>query len=243
MPRLAQPVLPWLLIPVLTGCAGHMPWQVDEELNQRLAHCETRLATQQALNQSLLLRQEELQAVLDVRLDRLEDLLRDNSSTGKASDDVACAPPPPGEKVVFGRLEWVSIQGVEKRLKARIDTGAATSSLHAENIVEFERDGKRWVRFTPDKQSGAAALEAPIARYIRIRQASATGTERRPVVTLPVTLGRVSQAAEFSLTDREQMLYPVLLGRNFFMDIAVVDVGRKFVESGRRPQAAADDTR
>jgi len=218
-----------------------MPWQADGELNQRLARCEASLGTQLALNQSLVLRQEELQADLDVRLDRLEHLLRDNGFTGKASDDVACAPPPPGEKVVFGRLEWVNIQGVEKRLKARIDTGAATSSLHADNIVEFERDGKRWVRFTTDKQSGADALEAPIARYIRVRQASATDTERRPVVTLPVKLGRVTQPAEFSLTDREQMLYPVLLGRNFFMDIALVDVGRKFVESGRRPQPAADD--
>ncbi|MCK9530649.1 MAG: RimK/LysX family protein [Gammaproteobacteria bacterium] len=242
MPSTSRYLLPWLLMPLLAGCAGHMPWQANEELNQRLARCETRLGTQLELNQSLLLRQEELQADLDVRLDRLEDLLRDNGSTDKANADVACTTPPPGEKVVFGRLEWVSIQGVEKRLKARIDTGAATSSLHAENIVEFERDGKRWVRFTPDKQSGAAALEAPIARYIRIRQASATGTERRPVVTLPVKLGRVTQPAEFSLTDREQMLYPVLLGRNFFMDIALVDVGRKFVESGQRPPPAADDT-
>lgn len=238
MPRIPIMTFRFLLatVPLLSACTAHMPWQDDR--TTELEQCHSQLAAQRELIQSLLLGERDEwqrnQQDIAARLEQLERLVSD-SETGGGNSELTCAPPSPGEKVIFGRLEWLNIRGIDDRLKARIDTGATTSSLHAQDIVEFERDGKRWVRFkTLGESEQPSELEMPVARYIRVRQASSSQLERRPVVELPVNLGRVEQVAEFSLTDRKDMLYPALLGRAFFMDIAVVDVARKFVESKYR---------
>lgn len=132
-------------------------------------------------------------------------------------------------KAVIGRVEYVWLESAGKYFKARIDTGAKSSSLDASNIQPFERNGDRWVRFDvtfPDET--VKTLEAPLLRNVRIRQAAVEELERRPVVKMRVRLGELDEETEFSLSDRGKMLYPVLLGRSFLQDIAVVDVARKF---------------
>ncbi len=140
---------------------------------------------------------------------------------------------------ILGRVEYAWLDGVGQYLKARIDTGAKSSSLNATNIQRFERNGERWVRFDvalDDERS--VTLEAPLHRHVRIRQASVNELERRPVVKLPIRLGEIYEETEFSLSDRNEMLYPILLGRSFLRDIAVVDVAKKFTRS-RDPKLAA----
>src|SRR5690606_26507194 len=81
-------------------------------------------------------------------------------------------------------------------------------------------------------------IEAPVVRNVRIRQASADDVERRPVVQLTINLGSgLQQDAEFTLTDRSQMTYPILLGREFLRDIVLIDVGRKNVQPRFQPGA------
>ncbi len=140
-------------------------------------------------------------------------------------------------KLVIGRVEWVWVEALHKKVKARIDTGATLSSIHATKIERFERDGQNWVRFfmrvNAEGETGGEQerqFEVPLARSVKIRQASAEEIDSRPVVRLRIRLGRLDEDCEFSLTDREAMNYPVLLGRKFLRDIAVVDVALKFTQ-------------
>lgn len=135
-----------------------------------------------------------------------------------------------GGKAVLGRVEYVWLEQGKQYLKARVDTGANSSSLHAKNIQKFERDGEKWVRFVVVLDDRELNMEAPLERYVRIRQASLEegDTDRRPVVKLPIQLGELKEDAEFTLNDRGGMFYPILLGRSFLRDIALVDVAKKF---------------
>ncbi|HAS3930067.1 TPA: ATP-dependent zinc protease, partial [Vibrio cholerae] len=117
-------------------------------------------------------------------------------------------------------------------------TGAATSSLNAVDIEEFERNGKNWVRFhladEKNPKTEANWIEAPVLRYVRIRQSTNDNTERRAVVELWVKLGSIHEKAQFTLADRSQMTHPVLLGREFIRDIALVDVSRKYIQTEQK---------
>ncbi|WP_289302809.1 RimK/LysX family protein, partial [Methylophaga sp. UBA3996] len=68
--------------------------------------------------------------------------------------------------------------------------------------------------------------EAPLVRYVKIRQASTDTLDKRPVASLTVRLGKMTEVAEFTLNDRTHMTYPILLGREFLRDVAVVDVAK-----------------
>lgn len=130
------------------------------------------------------------------------------------------------EKPIIGVEEWVQLADIPEVLNARIDTGAVTSSLNAMNIIEFERDGVKWVRF--DLHSNTTAhkftLESKLLRSILIRQVDTAEPVRRRIVALPIKLGEITQLSEFTLADRSHMAFPVLLGRTFLKDIAIVDV-------------------
>lgn len=136
-------------------------------------------------------------------------------------------------KTIIGDSEWIYLTPPGHHYQARVDSGAALSSLSAINITRFERNGEKWVRFwlQHDDEADPIEVEAPLVRHVRIRQASADEADRRPVVSLTVNLGNnLQQNAEFSLTDRSQMTYPILLGREFLRDVTLIDVGRQFVQ-------------
>lgn len=122
----------------------------------------------------------------------------------------------------------MQLANVPEVLNARIDTGAVISSLNAINIVEFERDGEKWVRF--DLHSTTTThkftLESKLLRNILIRQVDTEEPVRRRIIALPIKLGNITQMSEFTLADRSHMTFPVLLGRTFLKDIAIVDVTR-----------------
>lgn len=143
--------------------------------------------------------------------------------------------PQPQHKLVLGEIEHVEIKALDQMFDARVDTGAATSSLNAIDISEFERNGKQWVRFHlsdgESKPDDSNWIESPIVRYVRIRQSTNEETERRAVVQLWVKIGSISEKTEFTLADRSQMSHPILLGREFIRDIAVVDVSRKYIHT------------
>ena len=142
------------------------------------------------------------------------------------------------DKMVLGELETVWIDPPGLSLNARIDTGATTNSLNADDMVEFERDGDDWVRFhVRDADSKELIeIEREVVRYVRVyQQADPEGT-RRPVVSLRLHLGDVRDPFEFTLADRSHLNHQILLGRSFLTDIALVDVGRQFVQPRYRPK-------
>lgn len=142
-------------------------------------------------------------------------------------------------KAVVGRVEYVWINGAGEYLKARVDTGEKTSVLYAQNIQQFERNGDDWVRFEVKSEADALiALEAPLQRQAKVRVVGKEETKKRPVVKLRLILGELDETTDFALSDQKDMLYPVLLGRSFLQDIAIVDVGRKFTRK-RDPKLTA----
>lgn len=137
-----------------------------------------------------------------------------------------------GDKMVVGELErvWIDPPGVF--LVARIDTGAQSSSLHATNLVEFERDGESWVRFEVEFEDETKTMERRVTRYVRVYQQADPEGSRRPVVSLRLRLGDVQDTFEFTLADRAHLDQQMILGRSFLTDMALVDVGKRFVQPG-----------
>ena len=127
---------------------------------------------------------------------------------------VLAAPPRSiAERTVIGASETVLVERPGIRLRARIDTGAGTSAIHATNIRVLWRAARRWVAFTLHRADGSPVpIERPLLRFIRIRR-SGTPDVRRPVVRLWICLGGHRKHAEFSLTNRRRMRHPILIGR------------------------------
>lgn len=130
----------------------------------------------------------------------------------------------------LGQVEYVDIMPMGFRQKARIDTGAETTSIDAVNIIEFERDGRDWVQFSvKDRNTDESVMiKAPIKRTVLIKQQGSKDI-RRQVVLLTLAIGELKEEVEVTLADRENFEYPVLIGRNFLQGRALVDVSRKFL--------------
>lgn len=134
-----------------------------------------------------------------------------------------------GDKLVIGEIEDVYLRPVNLELEARIDTGAQTSSLDAQNLTVFERDGKEWVKFNfVDRQTKEVhEIERPVSRFVLIIQSNTQEKDRRPVVAFNLTIGNVSQVVEFTLTDRSHLDFSVLIGRNVLKDLMLVDISKQ----------------
>lgn len=120
-------------------------------------------------------------------------------------------------------------------IKAKIDTGARTSALHAYELTEFTRDGADWVRFTVHPfqhgDSGVLRVELPVHDRRLVRSSSGHSEERITVVTNLVLVGRTIEA-EVTLTNRDEMGFRMLIGREaleqgFVVDPAVSYLGGK----------------
>lgn len=133
-------------------------------------------------------------------------------------------------KVVVGEVENFYLAGPGLVYKARIDSGAETSSIDARNITRFERDGNNWVRFDvpmPNTED-FVTLEKEISRRVKVIQSSTDEAERRVVVELQFTIGDHQQVAEFTLANRSNLTYQALVGRNVLRDVMLVDVGKEY---------------
>jgi hypothetical protein len=130
---------------------------------------------------------------------------------------------------IFGWKEWVWVIRPEIVLRAKLDTGARTCSIHATNIETFELDGKNWVKFTicdPDSKTGARYRhKAPVIRVAKLKNDSG-GLDTRYVVPLMLQIGDQKLDTEFNLNDRSNMVCEVLIGRNALHDLGAVDASR-----------------
>ena len=166
------------------------------------------------------------------KLDILTRLVKKETQKRPALPSVKQAPQL-DNKTILGQIEWVYVPTVKSNFRARIDTGAETSSINATAIERFERDGKKWVRFTlsNEKEDAPQIIEAKIQRIVRIAQSTTieNETERRFVIKLPVRIGDIAYPTEFTLTDRSHMDFPVLIGRSFLQDVILVDVSKEYI--------------
>lgn len=122
---------------------------------------------------------------------------------------------------VFGVSEEVLLRDLDLTVPAKLDTGAVTASLSAQNIEMFRRGGEEWVRFelAVSGELEGRQLEKPVVRTVNIRRRaediandSAEEYSTRPVVEMELCLGEHSGTVEVNLTDRTSFDYPLLIG-------------------------------
>jgi hypothetical protein len=151
----------------------------------------------------------------------------------------ADAPRPRTRKAhpLLGWREWVAFpEHGALWIKAKVDTGARTSAIHARNVKLFVHNGQDWVRFTvlPWQSSNrdAVELEARLEEQRWIRSSNGH-REYRPVVLLPVQIAGRTHVVEFTLSHRPQMGFRILLGRQALRGHYQVDPGQSYL--GERP--------
>ncbi len=143
------------------------------------------------------------------------------------------------ELTTVGWREWVALPelGLDW-VKAKLDTGARSSSLHADDVQLMERDGISVARFSvrPWQRSpdGAVWGELPLIDERSVR--SSTGhVETRPVVMGHITVAGHTVPAEITLTNRDSMGFRMLIGRQALRGRFLVNSGRSYV-GGRPPR-------
>jgi len=132
---------------------------------------------------------------------------------------------PQTDKQIVGLREQALIAGLNIVMQARISTNVPNSVVDARNIQMFERNGEEWVRFTiynPDTKE-PHVLERKRLRFQTVQSANPT-PDRRPVVEIRFTIGKLTQRGEFILADRSDSEFPILIGRNLLRDVMLVDV-------------------
>jgi len=147
------------------------------------------------------------------------------------------ARPTPKEPLKIGWREWVALPELEVRaIKAKIDTGARTSALHAYRIEPFRRAGSLWIRFElhPIQRSEATKVTCEAhAVDERLVRNSGGGVERRYVIRTLLRLGEEAWPIELALTNRDQMGFRMLLGRTALQGRALIEPGRSYLLGAR----------
>jgi len=138
-------------------------------------------------------------------------------------------------KTIIGRLESITLPelGIDN-LEVRVDTGAKTSSLHVDNIKKSIVEGIHQVTFDlhPDAHNvdRVVTCSAPISDMRKVKSSNGT-SEQRYVIETTIVLGSESWTIEITLTDRSDMSYLMLFGREAIGTRFLVDPSKVFIGS------------
>lgn len=133
-------------------------------------------------------------------------------------------------KILIGAREWCSIPELGfDRIHAKIDTGAKTSALHAENISLIQENGQDYVQFHVESCEGDQVTQilckSPVTDR-RLIKSSNGQAEQRYVISVDIHLGDLVKTIEITLTDRNKMRFNLLLGRTALAGDFVIDPAR-----------------
>jgi hypothetical protein len=141
---------------------------------------------------------------------------------------------------IIGWREWVGLPDLAiSHIKAKVDTGAKTSALHAYYVTPFEQDGKAWVRFGlhPLQKDSLTCIECEALVKDRRRVTDSGGhSEDRYVIETTLVVKGEEYPIEVTLTDRENMRFRMLLGRSALKRRFLVDSAKSFALGGNRHQ-------
>ena len=137
------------------------------------------------------------------------------------------------ELLTIGWREWIQLPELGLPwIKAKIDTGARTSCLHAFNVEPFTKDGKAWVRFGIHPHQDDTETEIYCEAEVndsRIVTDSGGHKEERYVILTTIALANKSWPIEITLTNRDSMLFRFLLGRTAMEQVVIVNPGKSFL--------------
>lgn len=132
---------------------------------------------------------------------------------------------------LIGWQEWVALPAIDlPAVKAKVDTGALTSSLHAENIEFYHDKGAPYVKFEvhPIQRNKDIAVicHAPLVGKRAVKSSSGDA-EKRPVIFTSIILGKQQWEIELNLTKRDYMGFRMLLGRNAMAGHIIIDPSKR----------------
>ncbi|MBA4285158.1 MAG: hypothetical protein C0434_06455 [Xanthomonadaceae bacterium] len=132
----------------------------------------------------------------------------------------------------YGRHERVGVQaGLGIEIVGRLDPAATASTLRARDVKYFNRQGGMWVRFTVDNggvlPGSRLRVERPVLKDQKVRQRDGS-VEHRPLVELPLCVGRTRIDVQLSLSDRYSYTAPLTLGAPDVARLGAVDTAREF---------------
>lgn len=135
-------------------------------------------------------------------------------------------------KIIFGKEEWCALPELGlPAIKARIDSGAKTSALHAFNIKIIEQDGQRYAHFDihplHDNRKMVQSCRGLVVDQRNIKSSSGS-KENRPVIRTPITMGQETWDIEVTLTNRDSMGYRMLVGREAMREKVLIDPDSSF---------------
>lgn len=135
---------------------------------------------------------------------------------------------------MIGWREWVALPNLGVHaIKAKIDTGARSSALHAFDVEQFERDGCAMVRFQAhpmQRDDDHIVMAEAVLLEERVVRNSGGQEQLRPVIETPVQIGNQVWAIELTLTNRDEMGFRMLLGRQAVRRRYLVDPGRSYLQ-------------
>lgn len=142
-------------------------------------------------------------------------------------------------RIVVGWREWVSLPALGAiEIKAKLDTGARTSALHAFDMTVLTIDGAKWVQFSvhPFQRDDEHATLC-LARIVDRRWVTNSGghRERRYVIETTLRIGKREWPIELTLANRDQMGFRLLIGRTTMHHRLIVDPSRSYCASRNRP--------
>lgn len=141
----------------------------------------------------------------------------------------------PEKRIIVGYVENVEIEDVNTIIKAKLDTGAQTSSIHA-NIIEQNKDEIVFEIVTGENDTDRLNIKKPIERFVKIKKKQNVGFIRRPVVEMTFCIAGQRIVEEVNLAERDGFNYDLLIGRNFLeKGMLVVDVSKTFTSKPNCP--------
>ena len=128
-----------------------------------------------------------------------------------------------------GWVERVKLYPSNLVIIAKMDTGADSSSLDAQDLEEFDKEGKRWARFTLKNRYGKkSTIEAEVLRKALIKRENGK-TSERAVIHVGLCLGETYMETDLNLVNRSHFEYQMLVGRNFLAGNVIIDPGQTYL--------------